>query len=422
MQQQPRQTNAEMGVEPQLDVATAGRTASLPGAGARGGGRVGGKQQAAAATGSMELDTALARIAFRALGSREADKLRLLTDGMPPEQLQAAVRAAADVFASAVHCAIDSSAGLPAAVAPDRRSRGGKGESQLELAASLRGERLQESAAKAAKIAVPPPEKARRRLGFGRRGRTDLKDADAPRSVADVAADMETALAELRGLSAAFVDMTSSHRNAVLDVCHDALRSASPALTAIEQQFAGGLVEAAKSTTAASRRVAALAAEQDELLGAPMGSSTPLSAVTGEISSMIDRVNAIATEANWQARHSVEIMTGKMARGGFSAVIATSSRLDTRSLLPRRKSEEATRVPKGVRAASMLNTVDSRSAEVSTIVTQFNDDLQNAAERVSAISSQRVPAEADPDGKESLSRKAARKKKKDARRSSTRLL
>lgn len=60
-----------------------------------------------------ELDIALTRVAFRALGSRDAEKLRRLANSIPPEEISSRVRAAADIFAYTVMVALDSTAGLP---------------------------------------------------------------------------------------------------------------------------------------------------------------------------------------------------------------------------------------------------------------------------------------------------------------------
>lgn len=375
---------------------------------------------------STELDCALARIAFRALSTRDADKLRLLTADMSPSQLEASVRTAAHVFANAVYCAIDGSACEADFVPSSRSSKSSKATSQIELASILRGEKIEDTVAKAARVASQrSPERQSRKRFAPQRSQSAKISRKRKRTVEDVDAEMKVACAELRSLSQAFTDMTVLHRQAVLETCHDALRTAQPALVLIEKQFAGGLEKAAKSTADASRRVALLAEEQDSLVDEPPRSSSSLSAVAVDITTMTERVGVIAAEANLQSRKSAEVMTEQLARVGFSGMISSAnSRLDTRKLLPRRKIEDASRGSKSTRASCLLNLIDSRSVEVSEIVAQFNDDVQRAVVEAKMRSQERVSAMKQSEdvavGMRALSRKGPKKKNKleHSRRSS----
>lgn len=319
-----------------------------------------------ATTGSEEFDAMLAKIAFRAMTSRDADKLRELTLNMDPHARRKAVRTASDIFAHTVLCSVSELAGMGG----DRGRR--LTESRPDTVAKvLAGEKVKAAGEKARKEHLAKSSSA----GGGIFGWRRKKQDNKVREMADIGAEIDAGLAELRGLSTAFLSMAATHRKAVLEVCDEALKTAGPTLNIIEEQFARGVQTATASITTSALKIAALAEESENLSDV---SSRSVVKSAAEILRLTDSVGMATKEANLQAHNAVGIMTGKVnKKDGFNKMVEENR--NAKNIIPRKRSDGSR-----IRAAGMLNTVDARSAEVASIVSTFDSDLDHAMTKTKA--------------------------------------
>lgn len=334
-----------------------------------------------ATTGSKDLDAMLTKIAFRAMTSRDADKLRELTLNMDTHARRKAVRAASDIFAHTVLCSVSELAGMGG----DRAHR--LTESRPDAVAKvLAGEKVKAAGEKARKEHLAKTSSA----GGGLFGWRRKKEDNKVRGMADIAAEMDAGLAELRGLSTAFLSMAATHRKAVLEVCDEALKTAGPTLNIIEEQFARGVQTATASITASAAKISALAKESENLAEGSSGSVVKSAA---EIMVLTDSVSMTTKEANLQAHNAVGIMTGKVnKKDGFNKMVQENR--NAKTLIPTKRSDGSR-----IRAAGMLNTVDARSAEVASIVSTFDSDLDHAMTKTKASADHMLTNGQPTDGK-----------------------
>jgi hypothetical protein len=390
--------------------------------------------------GSDEFDTALARIAFRAIGARDADKLRALADEVPREELPDRVVAAAKVFAHALFVAIDASADVAAlqarsaamhrVLAPDvsavegagtrlrgQRARGqrmradrpavnaGSGTAPSQAAKQIADNQEEESqivvtqaqrraSAAAAPTAVRRESTAapgtttlarRRQSTFLRRKRDKALPSDyhfsnkpstGPRdSLVDA---VQESMRELQLVASAFADVTVIRRNAISEVCTEIIRQAVEPLTKIEKRFSQGILEAVDRARSVAVRAANLANERTLQASSPefQVAATELDVLASNTLKLTDKLAIAATEALFESQQALQILSARVSRGSFAAVIAsgrTSGRLDTRPFLPQKNL-------KAYRVSAMLNKIDCRSAELQGIVGTYREDISLVVE------------------------------------------
>lgn len=345
------------------------------------------------------LDDELARVSFRALGSRDADKLRYAADGLDAHTIRASVRAAADLFAHTL---------LVALGAESRSAEGQKYDAR----------RKQDARRKSAKMEPKPAEVegAMARVAGANVGRKDgAKGGDAlmrrksftglvsrrqsectlggreTPSSSSLSREIVQCFDDLNTISKSFVHLAVTQRTAVTDVCIDAMRGALPALQTISKQFSPGILAASKSARAAATRAASLIAEQERLAPATVEDHAAASALRlrgGELMILAEKVAAQAEEALAETSKAIEGIGTRVARGGFQAVFQYAKK-DSRSNKDHGKSS----VPSVSRPASLLNTVDCRSRELAAIVGAFESKVTtNVAEAKAASSARKIHA------------------------------
>lgn len=379
------------------------------------------------------LDAAMARLALEAVSADTARDLQALASTMAPSEIPYRVRVAARIFAHVLVVAMDPSgelaahwtstqrknlceapsdaaellanSGKPAAVASANESQtfGSIADSddthprgltksrsfsdvRRGLGKAFKLQRSKSSSFLGRRSDTASGDSSRRawRQGRGHPDDPGLLNFDFENFYRDkkfgavgareTPMDLKSKVAEFAQVSSVIADIAAGHRRTVESLCLEAVRETVLPLQSAERDFAARMKRAAAHSKAIAADVKALA-ESASAASSPDDGSTAASAckawsrIAHDTVAHAEATEAVVRQTISDSRQAADLLLSKTKRTGLIDSISSGSRrrLDTRPLFPSKSSV--------VRPAALLNTIDTRTAELSHILDAFRSEI-----------------------------------------------